>query len=51
MLAKIIKVINSNTRVYYIEIYNFNMEYLETTYCRYKYEAKEYCNKINAKII
>ena len=47
--AKIIKLINS--LVYHVEIYDLNKNYLYTVYSRYKFDAKEYCKKINAKII
>ena len=46
--AKILKPINYV--IYCIELYK-DSAYIETVYCRHKYEAKLYCKKHNIKII
>jgi hypothetical protein len=46
--AHIIKPVNSN--VHHIEIYK-NGVYLETAYCKYKYQAIQHCKEQNYRII
>ena len=48
MEAKIFKAVNSV--VYTIELY-LKGKYLESVYCRYKYQAKQYCKENSITVV